>query len=305
MKHIVTALGMSLLSSAAFAADAIVEETPILTVEERAFVFEANIWGGQIWRDGNAITSSEEDELPLLGGGLLAGIPIGDQWLVQIELSGEKAWYDNDQDSDTYDNSVQGGGHLAWTDGSYLFGAFGGVGRAEATDEYGNYYLAGVEGKVNFTNASLALQAGYIRVFGHDDGEMFDKAPFVRGIGQVFFNDGRTMLQGDLAYAQGTQDFDSSSSAQDDLDIYSWGLELEHAPNIQFASGTLSLFAAYEGLHLVEDSDGSGADKITDHTLRAGIKFRFGASTPFDRERATAPDLPNVGRWQGATPALD
>jgi hypothetical protein len=55
----------------------------------------------------------------------------------------------------------------------------------------------------------------------------------------------------------------------------------------------------------VEDSDGGSPDKLTDHTFRAGLTFRFGASTPHERHRATAFDLPNLARWQGATPAVD
>jgi opacity protein-like surface antigen len=157
---------------------------------------------------------------------------------------------------------------------------------------------------VNFTNAALALQGGYLDSES-EDGEHFNDAWFVRGIGQVFFNDGRTMLQGDIAFTQGTQDYDEPGDDPDDMDLVAWGLELEHAPDVHLGGGAMSLFAAYQGLHMVEASDDDEDDKITDHTVMLGLKFRFGAMTPGERERATAPDLPNVGRWLGATPAID
>ncbi len=297
----------SICVSTAQAADAIVAEVPeMLTVVERAFVFEADLWGGYLWRDGNAINpggfGSEDEEFPLMGGGLLAGIPLGDVGLLQLELDGEGTFHDDDLDNDTYEGSVTGGGHLAWTSGAYLVGAFGGGGKTYVTDEEGTHYLAGIEGKVNFTNTSLALQGGYIDS-DSEDHEFFEEAWFIRGIGQVFFNDGRTMLQGELAYGNGIQDIDTGDG--DDLDIYTWGLELEHAPDWNIGAGALSVFAAYEGVHLVEASSASREDKITDHTVRVGLKLRFGAATPRDREMATAPDLPNVGRWLGATPAVD
>ena len=294
-------------ASTAQAADAVIVEAPeVLAVAERALVFEMDIWGGHLWRGGNAINEggfgSEDENFPLMGGGLLAGIPIGDAGLLQLELDGEGTFYDDDLDEDTYEGSVTGGGHAAWTSGAYLVGAFGGGGRTYATSDEGNHYLGGLEGKVNFANASLALQGGYI---GSDteEQEFFDETWFARGIGQVFFNGGRTMLQGELVYGQGTQDIDTGDG--DDLDIYAWGLELEHAPDINIGAGALSVFAAYEGLHLVEDSSLPEDDKLTDHTVRVGLKFRFGAATPWDRERATAPDLPNVGRWLGSTAAVD
>lgn len=286
--------------SSAYAAD--MADAP-LTVAERAVIMEMDIWGGYLGRTGDAITSSEDDGLPILGMGAMAALPIGQSGLVQLELEGERAFHDDNADGDTYVGSVTGGGHLAWTNGQYLFGAFGGGGHVWVTDELGPHYFGGIEGKVNFTNTSFGVQVGYAGS-DTDDAEMFDDAYFVRGIGQVFFNGGRTMLQGDLAYANGTQDYDSGSNS-DELDIYAWGVKVEHAPNVQFGSGALSVFGAYEGLHIVEDSDGGSPDKLTDHTFRAGLTFRFGASTPHERHRATAFDLPNLARWQGATPAVD
>lgn len=306
MHRTVLSLGMAsiatLIITSAHAAD-VVAVSP-LTPAERTAIMEMDIWGGYLARTGDEVIDDEEDDaLPIMGMGGMIALPVGQASLLQFELDGEGAFHDDGLDDDTYEGGVTGGGHLAWTNERHLLGVFGGGGHVWTTYDEGSTYFAGVEGKVNFASLSLGAQAGYIGA-DSDDAEFFDDAFFVRGIGQVFFNDGRTMLQGDVAYANGTQDYDNGANA-DDLDVYAWGVEIEHAPAIRFAGGALSIFGAYEGLHLVEDSDGSGPDELTDHTVRAGLKLRFGAPTPQERHRATAFDLPNIARWQGATPAVD
>lgn len=306
MHRTILSLGMasiaSLLLTSAHAAD-IGTDAP-LTPAERAVIMEMDVWGGYLARTGDDVIGDDEDDgLPMLGAGGMIALPLGRTGLVQIEVDGESAFHDDGLDDDTYEGGLTGGGHLAWTNERILLGAFGGGGRVWTTDEEGPTYFGGIEGKVNFASAALGVQVGYIGA-DSEDGELFTDAYLVRGIGQVFFNDGRTMLQGDVAYANGTQDFDEGVD-EDELDVYAWGIEVEHAPDIRFASGALSIFGAYEGLHLVEDSDGGSADKLTDHTFRAGLKLRFGATTPQERHRATAFDLPNIARWQGATPAVD
>lgn len=283
-------------TTSANAADAV-------TVAERPLVLEMDVWGGYLWRGGDAISGDEVEDFPLMGGGALAGIPLGESGLLQLELDGEAGFYGSGDVDDTYAGSVTTGAHFAWINESYLLGVFGGVGKTfnvdddDDDDQNATHYFAGLEGKMNFDVASLALQGGYLGSNG-DDAEHFDDALFVRGIGQIFFNDGHTMLQGEAAYANGTQDYDGSG---DDLDLYAWGAELEHALNVGIGGGALSLFAAYDGLHL-DEADG---ESLTDHTVRLGFKIRTGAMTPQEREMHTAPDLPNAGRWLGATPAID
>ncbi len=302
-----------LLAGTAFAADAIVYEEPILTPAERQMVVEVNVWGGYLWRTGDAIDDDgdEDDGFPLMGGGGLAAVPIGDSWLWQTEISGEGSFYDDDLDvNDTYAGSITAGMQAAWTSDQYLFGAFAGGGKtfnvdqSDDDDQNATHYFAGLAARTNFNNLSFAAQGGYLGS-NSDDGEHIDDAFFIRGIGQAFFNGGRTMLQGDIAYANGTQDYDSDPEFQDDTDLIAWGLELEHTPDLAVGGGALSVFAAYEGIHVIEHSVDSGDEKLTDHTVRVGLKFRFGAMTPQDRERNTAPDLPNFGRWLGAVPAVD
>jgi len=293
------ALSATLGVSSSGAAD-VMADAP-LTAAERAVIMEMDVWGGYLGRNGDDVIGDEEDDaLPLLGLGGMIALPLGETGLLQFEADGEGAFHDDGLDDDTYEGGLTGGGHLAWTNGHMLFGAFGGGGKVWTTDEEGPIYLGGAEGKVNFASGALGIQGGYIGA-DSEDGELFTDAYFVRGIGQVYFNGGRTMLQGDFAYANGTQDFDEGVN-EDELDVYAWGIEVEHAAT---ESGALSVYGAYEGLHLVEDSDGGSPDKLTDHTFRAGLKLRFGASGPQERHRATAFDLPNIARWQGATPAVD
>ena len=287
-----------LATTSANAADAV-------AVAERPLVLEMDVWGGYLWRGGDAISDDEVPDFPLLGGGALAAVPLGETGLLQFELDGEAGFYGDGGDiDDTYAGSMTTGAHFAWINESHLLGVFGGVGKTfnvddnDDDDQNATHYFAGLEGKMNFDMASLALQGGYLGSNG-EDAEHFDDALFVRGIGQVFFNDGHTMLQGDVAYANGTQDYDSDEA--EDLDVYAWGAELEHALNMGIGGGAVSLFAAYDGLHL-DEADG---EALTDHTVRLGFKLRVGAMTPQEREMLTAPDLPNVGRWLGATPAID
>lgn len=299
-----TALFALLAINTATAADVIfVEPTPApMSAAERLMVLEAEVLGGYTWRGGNAINegggSSEDEDFAMLGGGFLAAIPLGQSWLIQGELDGEYA-FSNDGD-DNYGGILEGGGHVAWAGDRYLFGAFGGLGTVEVDDQ-ANFAFGGLEARMNFSNSSFAVQGGYLAGESEDD-EVLDNAYFVRGIAQHFVNDGRTKFQGDLMYIMGEQDTDGTP---DDMDVIAWGLEVEHAPDIRFGSSALSVFAAYEGHHMIEDSDSGSEDKLTDHTVMAGIRIRFGAATPAERARATAPDLPGFGRLIGATPAVD
>ncbi len=294
---IATTAVTTIMASSAIAADVVfVEPSPApITASERMLILEAEILGGYTWRGDDAITSSEDDGFGMIGGGVLAAIPMGESFLLQFELDGENAF--SDDGDDNYGGIVEGGGHIAWTNQNYLFGAFGGLGAVE-TDGEANFAFGGLEARMNFTNASLAVQGGYLAGSSEDE-EVLDNAYFVRGIAQYFANDGRTKFQGDLAYISGEQD--TNQTTPDELDVIAWGLEVEHAPSFQVGGGTFSVFGAYEGHRMVEDND----DTIVDHTVMAGLRFRFGASTPKDRAYNTAPDLPGFGRIVGATPAID
>ena len=294
--------------------------TDLPTIEERMdplgrqTIIEMDVWGGYLWRGGNHLNAGggapdEHEDFPLVGGGAMAAIPLGAVGLLQLETDGEVAFHpDQIQGADvddTYGGSVTFGGHLAFTTDRYLLGGFGGVGRTAILNQGGSsehsatHWFGGGEAKVHFSMASLAAQGGYIdsQATNH---EVFADAWFARGIGQLFINGGQTMIQGDVAYFDGTQDANDAPAFQNDITGVVWGAEFEHGLSANLGGAAASVFVAYEGIHLDEEGD-----EITDHTVRGGFKIRLGAMSPYDREHNTAPDMPNVGRWMGATPAVD
>ena len=312
--------------STAWAADLPTPST-MPTLEERMdplgrqAVIEMDMWGGYLWRDGNAINHAfdiaadapENEDFPMIGGGALAAIPLGAVGLLQLETDGEVAFHPDDiggfDVDDTYGGSITFGGHLAYTTDRYLLGVLGGVGRTAihntrgASDHNATHWFFGGEAKAHLGMTSLAAQGGFIDSQAENH-EVFSDAWFARGIGQYFLNGGQTMVQGDVAYFDGIQDEDDGPADQNDIYGVAWGAELEHGLNTNLGGAAASVFLAYDGLYLNEDSS-LGTQELTDHTVRGGFKVRLGAMSPYDREHNTAPDMPNVGRWMGATPAID
>lgn len=126
----------------------------------------------------------------------------------------------------------------------------------------------------------------------------------MRAIGQLFFNSINTTLSGDFAYVSGDQDIDSGAGP-DPLEVLAWGAEVEHDLGVVIGDAAAALFIAYQGLQVSERSTGGGIERLTDHAVLGGIRFRLDPMTPAQRARNTAPRLPNVGLWLGATPAVD
>jgi hypothetical protein len=119
----------------------------------------------------------------------------------------------------------------------------------------------------------------------------------------LFFNDGKTMLQGNLGYAEGLQD--SDDFVPNPASLFSWGVELEHQLSMNIGSASTSLFVSFEGVRVEESSTSGSLERVEESTLLAGLKIRFGAPTIHARAFNSAPDLPNVMRWLGAVPAVD
>ena len=111
------------------------------------------------------------------------------------------------------------------------------------------------------------------------------------------------MLQGELGFAEGEQDYESDDP--EDLQVISWGMELEHMLAQQFGGHGISVFAAYQGLDITEVRPDGPDHGATDHTVLFGLRFRVVGMTPQAREVNSATDLPNIGRWHGLTPVVD
>lgn len=280
-------------------------------------VFETDLWTGHMERTGSGLNSGmgvpdEVAGLGFLGASFLAALPLGANGIAQIEFDGEVVVERKDAPlfvSDTPAGGFTLGGHLAFRSGHVLAGGFAGVGKTFitngpfSTEHNANHYLIGAEVRALFADGALALQGGHIDSSA-DDPEVFSDAYFVRGIGKLFFHEGRTALIGELAYIDGDQDADSSLGP-DPLEIWSWGLELEHVVHPDLNGMATLLFVAYEGHNIEETSSAGITETLTDHMVLFGVRFRAGAKDAHTREAHTAPDLPNVVRWMGGTPAVD
>ncbi|WP_419910147.1 hypothetical protein [Hoeflea sp.] len=291
-----------------------------LPTRDLATVFEVNAWGGYLWRGGDAINSSggapnEIEDFPLFGGGALFAVPVLDTWLAQLEFEGEGA-FDNDNVNgvpadDTYSGGYTGAGQFAFTHNHFLMGVFAGAGETffheTTTDHDVTQWIAGGQARVLNERGSLALQLGYFDTHA-DSGNMetLSDTIFVRAVGQVFFNNGQTMLEGAVAYADGTQDEDDAPFSNS-TDMWAWEIVLEH--QLAMLSGdnsAASVFVSYEGVQVNEDSTSGSTDSLVDQGIYAGLKFRLGGQQSlYEREMSTAPGLPKVHRWLGAVPAVD
>ncbi len=280
-------------------------------------VLEVGARGGYLWRGGNALNGSgppndEIEDFPIAGLSGLAALPLGTDWLLQLEADGETG-FDNRTiggvpADDTYAGGYTIGGHVAGRFDQLLFGGFGAAGQTffhndSGVDQDADHWVAGAEGRYLTDLGSIAVQVGYLDSSA-DDQETLSNALFGRVIGQTFFNGGRTMLQAGLGYASGTQDADDAGFVNP-TDVLSWDVTLEHQLEHKVGDAAVSVFLSYEGLRVSEQSSSGLTDTIEDNTVMAGLKFRLGAETPYERERRTAPDLPNVARWLGSVPAVD
>lgn len=280
-------------------------------------VFEVNARGGYLWLGGDALNSSgapntEIEDFPLAGIGAKAALPIGADWLVQLEADGEAA-FDNDSvggmpADDTYSGGYTAGGQLAYQFDQLQFGGFAGAGQTffndnSGVDQNANHWIAGLGGRYLSPFGSIAVQAGFLDSSA-DNSETLSDALFGRIIGQKFFHGGRTMLQAGFGYTSGTQDADDFGFVSP-TDVWSWDVMLEHQLERKVGDAAMSVFLSYEGLSVSEQSSSGGTETIQDNAVLAGLKIRFVADTLYEREARTAPGLPNVARWLGSVPAVD
>jgi hypothetical protein len=186
---------------------------------------------------------------------------------------------------------------------------FGGGGRYFVDDSgttglAGSLFFAGVEGQIYSGNSTLYGQAGYLGA-SHPD-EQLNKVWFVRGVGRHYFNNGMSMLQGEVSYARGKYEFVNSTATTQSTRIIGWGLRYEQ----QFKTwanndGYASWFAEYQGAQWKSRDPGT-PETVVDHTVLLGVKFAFNQGSLLRNERmGGAVDLPNFGRWVGRAVGAD
>ena len=293
-------------------------DEPATVSQRMGPIFEAEFAGGNTRRTGNALNQTpnpadEVDNFDALSGNLLATMPLPGNLLIQGELNGEitpgNAISGNAPSDDSYDGGHAYGGQLAYQRGPLLFAGFAGAGHVDILTEPTNrshdadFTFFGATGRFLTDLGGIAVQVGGIDSQATDP-EVLDDAIFAKATGQLFFNGGRGKLQGDVAFIVGEQDGDSGVGPSP-LEIVTWGVELEHQVNLGMPGGSTSVFVAFRNFDVGESSFNGLVERATDQTISGGIRFRLGDVTPFEREAATAPRLPEIGRWIGATPAVD
>lgn len=281
----------------------------------RAPIFEGDLSIGQINRDGSAVNSSgaplaEIEEITTFAIGGLAAYPFGQNALAQFELDIEGTDYPStvggEEANDTYDASHSLGLQVGYQlDRTYL-GGFAGVGQVDSSDTDGeqdaDFTIFGASARWTSGDWSVAGQIGQFDSDAEDP-ETPSEVNFGRVIGQRFFNDGQSKLQLDVAFASGEQDTDSSEP--DEMDYTRYGVEFEQMVGWDLLGSATSVYGAAYHLDVAETDEDGDVDRANDLGISLGLRVRFGASTLQDRTAGTAPDLPDVARWIGATPVVD
>lgn len=262
--------------------------------------------------EANNFNPDHEDYGTSGQGGRLS-VPLSDMVSLQSDFYNEiteNAF--RDDASDDFSHSFDFGIHVSARDPSQgLFGVFAAIGQGKGDDENGrhDYWAVGGEAQLYTDMATFYLQGGYMDSKGHagDDQDGLHDAFFVRGVARWFMTpDSR--LQGEVAYANGTQDECSDcDNSPYDMDVIQWGVRYDTVIGGLPIIGDTAVFVGYRGTHFdnvcCNDSD---TGKFTEHTIMAGYTYHFGGMTllDFDRVGATL-DLPTFGRWVAGGEQID
>ena len=109
-------------------------------------------------------------------------------------------------------------------------------------------------------------------------------------------------LQGEVSYADGKQDSNSSQ----DMQVIQWGARYDTVISGVPLIGDSAVFVGYRGTYFDNDCCGGDTGRFTEHTVMAGFAYHFGGQTlqEFDRVGATL-ELPTFGRWVAGGEQVD
>lgn len=208
---------------------------------------------------------------------------------------------------------MQAGGHLNWRDGEagHMLGFFGGAAwvgipnesSSNKTEETG--YVLGGEAQANIDRFSIFAQGGIFWSSGNDS-ETMDDGWFISG-GGMFFPMPDTMVRARFLYGMGDNNEPGSSSAKHDFDILGWDARLQHGVPADRLPLPVSLFVAYNGLHVDQEETGTPGggtnDFITEHVILGGISLSLRTGTLQNTyQRRMAPAVPvDMSRAMGYT----
>lgn len=256
---------------------------------------------GGIWLDDSRLDDDGGDrelESKMLFGGaaLRAGKVLENRWIIQGDVFGELT---DANERNSYAFGIGGAAHIAKRFDNHLLGVFGGYIHTDQdtsdNSETSGRAFAGVEAQHYYDDVTLYGQLGTI--LGHwgsdDDGyDSVSRAGFVRAMVRYFVNPA-TRLDLSAAGFYGVMDDDFS----DKVHGGSLTAGIEH----QLHDSNYSVFTGYElGYYNQQES---GNDEIFEHTVWAGLKYRFGVDGTLkqqDRDRPSL-DLPPLLRWVAQT----
>ena len=262
----------------------------------------AEVYGGltSLSSKTGTIGPNEDPRYGIVGGSATLMTTYG-LWGLQLDVFGES---NTDGTSapidDTYKGAFGGGLHVnsAVSDQVILgvFGAVAGVGiqDTDGSDRDTTAYIVGAEGSAQFSigrfDPIVYLQAGYLDSDrDSDDAASIRRAGFVRGGVKTALTDRITWIS-EYSYASGRMDVDN-----DRVTLFGWGTRVEFDAR-DVIPAPVRFFVEYDGTRYRQSAEN---DKITDHTVVAGISVDLGGNQNRDLNRHF--DLPRFYRWVGQT----
>ncbi len=249
---------------------------------------------GGIWLGGNEVDGGEDDQMLFGGAALRAGMVFENRWIIQGDVFGELT---DSRDDDSYVYGIGVAAHIARRFDAYLLGVFGGYIHTDqdtSDNDTSGRAFAGLEAQRYFDDVTLYGQVGWLDGdWGNDDGgeDSLSRAVFGRAMVRYFVTPA-TRLDLSAAGFYGKMD--------DDFENFARGGSLTAGFEHQLKDGPFSLFSGYEFGYFYQ---GSEEEEVLEHTVSAGVKYRFGVDGTLkqqDRERPSL-DLPPLLRWVAQT----
>ena len=280
---------------------------------QRPTIYEGELAFGHIARSGEAVNSSgaplaEIEDLSVYAISGMASFPIASRYRAQIEFDYEDTDFPDEvggeEANDTYAGSRTFGLQLGAELNAFYLGGFAQFGEITMSqeDENSELSLYGLSGRWAKGDWTVAAQLGQFDTDAEDE-EAPTGVKFAQLTGQRFLDDGNAKWQLSLGYGEGEQDTDSSEPDPVEFRVISF--EAEQMLDTDLFGGATSVFGAAEYIDVRENSNSSDSEELADLGLTVGFRVSFGADSVKSHVLATAPAIPDVTRWIGATHAVD
>lgn len=243
---------------------------------------------GHTWQDFDEGGEADLDDqfMNVFGGGQV-NIPCSDSCNVQVDVNGDAA-YGNEDDQDNFGTAINVGAHINYSNEQGFLGVFAATGRVSSFDnDTTSFFAAGLEGQYTGATWLAGAQIGWIdsccnQDAGNDDDFLHD-AGFVR-VNGTWFVTNRLAIGVSGAYIDGIQD------SSDDVRQWEWTATAE-----KMIGKNTSLFIQYRGVTAEDDDDGFDHQA---HAANIGFRFHLNATDLYTSavDGPSAPAL-GFGRW--------